>query len=92
VETYGEDIAEENTTYTMDSKLIEKYGEVISDLIYGSKKIADDDKEKLIEAVTSYTVKKGTITKLNEFGGTVQEMIEEVKPVFQMKNIKLEEE
>lgn len=92
VETYGEEIATENTTYTMDGKLIEKYGELLSDAISKIKGIPDRDKEKLISAVTSYSIKKGTISDLEKFGATIPEMLEEIKPVYQMKNIKIDEE
>lgn len=91
VSTYGEDIATEKTTYTMNSSLIEKYGEILSEAISKIKEIPKDDKAKLISAITSYEVKKGTISELDKFGGTIPEMLEEVKPIYQMKNIKIDD-
>lgn len=92
-EKYGDEIVEEKTTYMMDTALVEKYGEVISNLIEGCKSIPEADKEKLISAVVSYEVKKGTIgdLKTRYASKPVEEVIEDVKPVFQMKNIKIEE-
>lgn len=88
---YGEEIVEETTTYTMDATLIEKYGEEISNLILKSKKIAEEDKAKLISATTKYAVKKGTISQITEkfsdFG--VDEVVVDIKPVFSLKNVKL---
>lgn len=88
---YGADIVEENTTYIMDSALIEKYGEEISNLILKSKKIEEADKAKLISATTKYAVKKGTISiitdKFSDYG--VDEVVTDIKPVFSMKNVKL---
>lgn len=88
---YGAEIIEETTTYTMDASLIEKYGEEISNLILKSKKITDEDKPKLIGATTKYSVKKGTIStitdKFSDFG--VDEVVGDIKPVFQMKNVKV---
>jgi hypothetical protein len=92
VEKYGEEIATEKTTYTMNTELVEKYGEVISNLIEKCKDIPKDDKEKLIAAVTSYEIKKGTISELPSFPATITEMLEEIKPVYQMKNVKVDEE
>ena len=89
--TYGGEIVEENTTYTMDAKLIEQYGELLSDAIAKIKGIPDNDKKKLISAVTSYSIKKGTISELDKFGATIPEMLEEIKPVYQMKNVKIDE-
>jgi anti-anti-sigma regulatory factor len=89
-ETYGEEIVEQKNTYLMDTEMVEKYGEVISELIMKSKKIVEEDKAKLIYVTTSYTVKKGTISSLIEkfkkFSMTT--IIEDIRPVFQLKNAK----
>ena len=87
---YGEEMVDEQTTYTMDAALVEKYGEEISNLIMKSKKISDEDKTKLIGATVKYSVKKGTISvitdKFADFG--VDEVVMDIKPVFSMKNVK----
>jgi|694.fasta_scaffold75973_8 hypothetical protein len=91
-EQFGEEIAEETTTYTMDSELIEKYGEIISDLIEKCKKIEDGDKKKLIKAVTKFNVRKGTISNLTKFEGhKIENLLANIKPVYQMKNVKVAE-
>jgi hypothetical protein len=41
--------------------MIEKYGEVLSRMIEECAEIAERDREKIIKAVTSYSVAKGTI-------------------------------
>lgn len=92
---FGEEMVTEKTTYIMDGALIEKYGEVISDLITKCKAISDEDKGKLISAVTSYEVAKGTISELKNAKFAkyrVAHMLEEIKPVYQMKNVKVDEE
>jgi hypothetical protein len=88
VESYGEGIAEEKTTYTMDAALIEQYGELLSEAIHKIKGIPDSDKKKLISATVSYSIKKGTISDLPKFPATITEMVEEIRPIFQLKNIK----
>ena len=45
-ETYGAEIVEEETTFSFDSTMIEKYGEVLSRLIEECGDIAEKDKEK----------------------------------------------
>ena len=90
-ETYGDTIVTETTTYTMDAALVEKYGEVISRLIETSKEITKDDKEKLIKAVTKYTVTKGTLENLKtpEFAKhDLAILLEDIKPVYALKNVK----
>ena len=88
---YGKAIVTEDTVYTMDSKLIEKYGKVISDLILNSKDISDDDKLKLIKAETSYAVSKGTIKEALNLKKELEQVVEDVRPVFMMRNVKIEE-
>jgi len=87
-ETYGEEIVEEETTFSFDSQMIEKYGEVLSMLIENCADITDADKEKIIKATTKYSVAKGTIDKLNQYGD-VQEVMEAVKPVVALKNVEV---
>jgi hypothetical protein len=88
---YGAEMVEENTTYIMDSALIEQYGEEISNLIMKSKKIAEEDKARLISATTKYAVSKGTISVLSEKFGDfgIDEIVSDIKPVFSMKNVKI---
>jgi hypothetical protein len=90
IEKYGEGMVEESTTYIMDSGLVEKYGDVISDLIMNSKKIEQGDKEKLISAKVDYSIAKGTISSLNEYNlYDMKEIISDIKPVFMLKNPKI---
>lgn len=87
-ETYGEEIVEEKTTFSFDNDMIEKYGEVISALIESCGDIAEKDKEKIIKAITVFSVAKGTIDKFNKYG-EVSEVMEAVKPVVALKNVEI---
>ena len=90
---YGASIVTETTTWTMDSALVEKYGDILGDLIEKCNKISDSDKEKLIKAVTKFEVTKGTISdlQLKYPGHAKKEILEDIKPVHQMKNVKIDE-
>jgi hypothetical protein len=55
-EAYGEDIVEEKLLL-FDNEMIEKY-EVLSRMIEECAEIAERDREKIIKAVTSYSVAK----------------------------------
>lgn len=83
-EEYGDDIVEENTTFSFDDEMIQKYGEVLSALIENSDEIADADKDKIIKAVTKFTVAKGTIDVMKNYG-KVNEVMEAVRPVVMLK-------
>ena len=87
-ETYGQEIVEEETTFSFDSAMIEKYGEVLSQLIENCDGIKDTDKEKIIKATTKYSVAKGTIDKFTTYGD-VNEVMEAVKPVVALKNVEI---
>jgi hypothetical protein len=83
-EEYGDDIVEENTTFSFDDEMIQKYGEILSTLIENSGEIADADKDKIIKAVTKFTVAKGTIDVMKNYG-KVNEVMEAVRPVVMLK-------
>jgi hypothetical protein len=87
-ETYGDEIIEEETTFSFDSKMIEKYGEVLSELIMNSPDIDESDKDKIIKATTKFSVAKGTIDNFKKYGD-VEEVMEDVKPVVAMKNVEV---
>lgn len=87
-EKYGDAIVEEKTTFSFDSDMIELYGEVISNLIEMSDDITESDKEKIIKAVTVFSVAKGTIDNMKDYGD-VAEVMEAVKPVVSLKNIEV---
>lgn len=87
-DAYGEDIVEEKTTFSFDNEMIEKYGEVLSRMIEECSEIAERDREKIIKAVTTYSVAKGTIDNFKKYG-PVQEMIESVRPVVALKNVEI---
>lgn len=87
-EQYGEDIVEEKVSFEFDNDMIEKYGEVLSRLIEESEEIDEDDKDKIIKAVATFNIAKGTIDKLKEYG-EVKSVIEEVRPIIALKNVEV---
>ena len=66
-DTYGEDIVSDNSVYTMDNAMIQKYGAEISAAIMGAKGIPAEDKAQIIQKIEKYSVAKGTIERLKEF-------------------------
>lgn len=93
IETYGEDSVEEKTTFSFDAEMVEKYGEILSELISNSEDIDEDDKNRIIKATRSFSVKKGAIDKFKQFAeqadAKVLEIVEEFKPVVALKNIEV---
>lgn len=87
-ETFGEEIVEEKTVFSFDNEMIEIYGEILSNLIQESTEIKDIHKDKIIKAVTSFSIAKGTIDKLKTYGD-VEQMIEAVRPIVSLKNVEI---
>ena len=54
----------ENVVYKIDPEMVEKYGEILSNMIMKSKDIAADDKPRLITGELTYSVAKGSIDRL----------------------------
>lgn len=88
---YGEGIVTVDTKFVMDAKLIEKYGDELSAAIEGCDGIPTEDKERLISAAVSYSVSKGTIKEIQSLEGNTQEILEDIRPVYQVKNVKISE-
>lgn len=84
-EQYGDSIVEEVTTFAFDNEMVDKYGEVISNLIENCDDIDDSDKAKIIKAVTKFNVTKGTIDNLLKYDNDVKDVMEAVKPVVALK-------
>ena len=88
IKKYGKEIINENTIFTLDSQLVEKYSQVLSDLIMNSKKISAEDKENLIKSTTTWSITKGTIEKLRTAAFAkfnLNKIIEDIRPIFSIK-------
>ena len=89
-ETYGEDIVSDNSIYTMDNKMIQKYGAQISAAIMGAKGIPAEDKAQIIQKIEKYSVAKGTIEKLKDFAAaektSVSVIFSEILPTQSLKS------
>lgn len=83
-EEYGDSIVAEATTFSFSEAMIEKYGEVLSNLIMNSNEIDESDKDKIIKATTKFSIAKGTIDVLPKYGN-VGEVMEAIRPVVMLK-------
>ncbi len=86
---YGDDIVTETTKYAFNPDLLEKYADILSDLIQNCSDIDDDDKDNLIVAENAFTVAKGSIDRALTLGKDVKEFIDDIQPIFQVKSAKL---
>jgi len=89
-DAYGDDVVTEKTEFVLNPVLVDKYGEVLSNLIENSTDISDDDKADLIQAKVAYSVTKGSIEKAFTWGkGKVADFIRDIQPIFAMKGAKV---
>lgn len=83
---YGEGLVEKTTTYSFNPDLLNKYmGEIAAAIAECA--IPDEDKAALLFSETKFSVRKGAIDQLHNFGN-VQEVFTEIAPVVQLKNAK----
>lgn len=86
---YGDDIIIEDVSFSFNSNLLDKYANIISDLIQNSNDINDEDKDKLIVANKKVNITKGSIEKAFSLGnGNVEEFLDDINPVYTIKNAK----
>ena len=85
ISKYGEDIIEENIVYKLNNEMVNKYADIISELITNCKDIKEEDKFNIITSSTEYSIKKGTIDELytlnEKYQVPVNEIYSDIKPV-----------
>jgi len=74
----------ENVVYKFNAELVEKYGQVLSELILNCPNIDDIDKGNLISGEKSYSVTKGSIDRLMQFSDPKQ-VFELINPIIALK-------
>lgn len=88
IEEYGEEIIERKDSFAFDTEMVEKYGEILSELIENCEDIPEDDKYRIIKATTAFSIAKGTIDRVKDFGN-IESVVEAIKPVFSLKNVEV---
>lgn len=79
-----DNLLEENVVYKFNTELVEKYGAVLSELICNSPDIEDNDKGNLISGEKTFSVKKGTIDRLIQYGD-IRGIFELINPICALK-------
>lgn len=86
---FGEDIISPENKFIINPELVDKYGQVLCEMIQNSKKIAEDDKALLIQLEQKNVITKGTINRMKEIAAkaktTVLELFNEIMPTCQLK-------
>lgn len=93
--TYGEEIVTTKEEYVINPELVSEYGDILAELIMGSKKIPNEVKADLIALKQKHTITKGTINRMHEVAVcatknlgqpvTIEAVFDEIKPTQQLK-------
>lgn len=78
------DLLNENVTYKFNTELVEKYGQVLSEMISGCGLISEEDKNNLISGERTYSVQKGAIDRLSQYEN-MEEVFELINPICSLK-------
>jgi hypothetical protein len=78
------DLLNENVTYKFNGELVEKYGQVLSEMICGCGLISEEDKANLISGEKTYSVQKGAIDRLSQYEN-MEEVFELINPICSLK-------
>ena len=83
-DTFGEEIVTEKTEYKFNAVMLEKYSDIISELIANCEGIKEADKDKIIEASVAFSIKKGAIDEMSKYGD-IQSVVEAIRPIISLK-------
>lgn len=82
--TNFEGLLAENIVYKFNAELVEKYGQVLSELILNCPDIDDMDKGNLISGEKTFSVAKGSIDRLMQYDNPEQ-VFELINPIVALK-------
>jgi len=82
----GHHVIHQTTEWTISPEMVEKYLPILKEMIENSQEISEEDKAKILQENSKFSIKPGTIDRLNDLGD-VEMVFEKVKPVISLKNI-----
>ena len=82
---YG-DVVTKDERYYFNGAVLERNQDTIEKLLMGSPDITDSDKENLLVKEVKFSIKKGTIDGLLKYGDKISTVIDDIQPIFQIKN------
>ncbi|NBP55363.1 hypothetical protein EBU71_02280 [bacterium] len=82
----GEEVIQESREWSISGSMVEKYLPLLKDFIESSSHILDEDRPKILQETLKFSIKPGTIDRLDQFG-EVDKVFETIKPVVSLKSI-----
>jgi hypothetical protein len=79
-----EGLVEEVTTFSFNPEILDRVGQLVSDMIMDSRLLSEEDKANLIIKQTSITIKKGAIDRLLQYDNP-REIFDLIEPIMALK-------
>lgn len=86
IENYGEEIVTIDEKYYFNPEVLERNMKAIEKLIRDAKGISDADKQNLLVREVKYSITKGTIDELADYGEDMESVINDIQPIITLKN------
>lgn len=84
-EEYGNDVVTIDEKYYFTPGVLERNQQAIEELIMDATTISTQDKENLLTKQVSYSITKGTIDRLLQYGNKMENIFRDIQPTFQLK-------
>lgn len=82
----GGDVIQESKEWSISQPMVDKYLPLLRNFIETSSDISDEDRTKILQETLKFSIKPGTIDRLDQFG-EVDKVFETIKPVVSLKGI-----
>jgi hypothetical protein len=93
ISKYGNTVIKKERTYTFNNEMVEKYSEVLSNMILESDEIEEEDKGSIYVVSEKYKVVNGAIDDLMNISENsnenIERIFEDIKPIETIKNTKI---
>ncbi len=86
IDEYGDDIITIDEKYYFNPQILERNMAAIEKLIMDAKTISTDDKRNLLVKEVKYSITKGYIDKLAQYGSKIETVLDDIQPIITLKN------
>jgi hypothetical protein len=86
IEEYGDDIITTDGQWVFNSEVLKRNIDAIKQLLMDAKNISNEDKKNLLVNEKSYSISKGYIDKLAQYGSKIGTVLDDIQPVINLKN------
>lgn len=86
IDEYGDDIITTDGQWVFNTEVLERNIDAIKQLLMDAKTISNEDKKNLLVNEKSYSISKGYIDKLAQYGSKIGTVVDDIQPIIALKN------